>query len=59
MIAKPKAGRSAFLVDAYRTNLTVQQADVDYAKKHFVTPSQAFRELIAAHRATYKPPNQR
>ena len=57
-MAKPKVGRTAFLVDAVRYSMSIQTADIDYARKHFVTPSQAFRELIAAHRATGTPPNQ-
>ena len=57
MIAKPKVGRTAFLVDAVRYSITCQSADIEYARKHFTTPSQAFRELIAAHRATGKPLN--
>ena len=60
MLNKPKVGRTAFLVDAVRYSITIQSADIDYARKHFTTPSQAFRELIAAHRLLNgKPLNQR
>jgi hypothetical protein len=44
-----KRGRTAILKDATRYSITAQKADIEYARIHFVTPSQAFRELIAAH----------
>ena len=50
MIAKPKLGRRKILVDVVRYSISAQSADIEYAHQHFVTPSQAFRELIAAHR---------